>query len=108
MIKTYIRLLVIEIFGKKGGDLKIVINNEDRSGDGLRKSEALLAEYLPDVTSSLLGSVIILGQGLPHRFTNNTPAGRKEVLEKLSKSDFMIEDIKARISKRSTELAKEA
>ena len=92
-------------FGKKGGDLKIVINNEDRSGDGLRKSEALLAEYLPDVTSSLLGSVIILGQGLPHRFTNNTPAGRKEVLEKLSKSDFMIEDIKARISKRSTELS---
>ena len=75
------------------------------SGDGVRKSEALLAQYIPDLTSSLIGSVIILGQGLPHRFTNNTPSGRKEVLEKLSKSDFMIEDIKSRISKRSNELA---
>jgi len=91
--------------GKKGADLKIFINGEDRSGDGVRKSEALLEQYIPDMTSSLIGSVIILGQGLPHRFTNNTPLGRKEVLEKLSKSDFMIEDIKARISKRSGELA---
>jgi DNA repair exonuclease SbcCD ATPase subunit len=91
--------------GKKGSDLKIFINKEDKSGDGVRKSEALLAQYIPDLTSSLIGSVIILGQGLPHRFTNNTPSGRKEVLEKLSKSDFMIEDIKSRISKRSKELA---
>lgn len=91
--------------GKKGSDLKIIINGEDKSGDGVRKSEALLEQYIPDLTSSLIGSVIILGQGLPHRFTNNTPAGRKEVLEKLSKSDFMIEDIKARIAKRSNELA---
>ena len=90
--------------GKKGADLKIFINGEDRSGDGVRKSEALLGQYIPDMTSSLIGSVIILGQGLPHRFTNNTPSGRKEVLEKLSKSDFMIEDIKARIAKRSEEL----
>lgn len=91
--------------GKKGADLKIFINGEDKSGDGIRKSEALLAQYIPDMTSSLIGSVIILGQGLPHRFTNNTPSGRKEVLEKLSKSDFMIEDIKARITKRSSELS---
>jgi len=90
---------------KKGSDLKIFINKEDKSGDGIRKSEAILSQYLPDITSSLIGSVIILGQGLPHRFTNNTPAGRKEVLEKLSKSDFMIEDIKTRIAKRSEELS---
>lgn len=91
-------------FGKIGTDLKIFINGEDKSGDGIRKSEALLGQYIPDLTSELIGSVIILGQGLPHRFTNNTPSGRKEVLEKLSKSDFMIEDIKNRISKRSVEL----
>lgn len=92
-------------FGRRGGDLKILINGEDKSGDGLRKSEALLAEYLPDVTSMLLGSVIILGQGLPHRFTNNTPSGRKELLEILSKSDFMINDIRDKLTKRSIELA---
>ena len=86
-------------------NLKIFINGEDKSGKGIRDSEALLKEYIPDLTSSLLGSVILLGQGLPQRFTNNTPSGRKEVLEKLSKSDFMIEDLKERISLRKSALA---
>lgn len=81
-------------------NLKIYINGEDKSGKGIRDSEKLLAEYLPDLTPQLLGSVVILGQGLPQRFTNNTPSGRKEVLEKLSKSDFMIDDLKKRIAAR--------
>jgi len=85
-------------------NLKIYINGEDKSGKGIRDTEKLLAEYLPDLTSSLLGSVIILGQGLPQRFSNNSPSGRKEVLEKLSKSDFMIEDLKNRISDRKSTL----
>lgn len=85
-------------------NLKIYINGEDKSGKGIRDSEKLLLEYLPDVTSSLIGSVILLGQGLPHRFTNNSPSGRKDVLEKLSKSDFMIQDLKERISERKTYL----
>ena len=88
-------------------DLKININGEDKSGKGIRDSQKLLESYLPDLNSSLLGSVILLGQGLPQRFTNNSPSGRKEVLEKLSKSDFMIEDLKSRISDRKTELQKQ-
>lgn len=86
--------------------LKIVIDGKDCSGKGIRDSEKLLAQYLPDITASLLGSVIILGQGLPQKFTNNSPSGRKEVLEKLSKSDFMIEDLKIRVTKRKDELSK--
>lgn len=85
--------------------LKIYINDEDKSGKGIRDSEKLLEQYLPDINSSLIGSVIILGQGLPQRFTNNTPSGRKEVLETLSKSDFMIKDLKDRIIKRKDILA---
>lgn len=92
---------------KLGSSLQILINNEDKSGKGVRDSEKLLLEYLPDVTVSLLGSVIILGQGLPQRFTNNTPSGRKEVLERLSKSDFMIDDIKNKLSLRKSVLQKE-
>ena len=87
-----------------GTNLKIYINGADKSGKGIRDSEKLLSEYLPDLTSQLIGSVIILGQGLPQRFSNNTPSGRKEVLENLSKSDFMIEDLKTRISQRADEL----
>lgn len=87
-----------------GTNLKLYINGEDKSGKGIRDTEKILQDYLPDLNAQLLGSVIILGQGLPQRFTNNTPSGRKEVLEKLSKSDFMIADIKDRLSKRKTQL----
>lgn len=82
--------------------LQIFIDGKDCSGKGIRDSEKLLEQYIPDLTASLLGSVIILGQGLPQKFTNNTPSARKEILEKLSKSDFMIEDLKKKISDRKT------
>lgn len=90
-----------------GNNLKIFVNGEDKSGKGIRDSENILKQYLPDLTSSLLGSVIILGQGLPQRFTKNTPSGRKEILEILSKSDFMIQDIKNKLSDRQTYLNNE-
>lgn len=90
---------------KLGTNLRIFIDGEDKSGKGIRDSEKLLEEYLPELTSSLINSVVVLGQGLPQRFTSNTPAGRKEVLEQLSKSDFMIEDIKCRLADRKAVLA---
>lgn len=89
---------------KNPSNLKIFIDGEDKSGKGIRDTEKLLSEYLPDITHSLLNSVIILGQGLPQKFTNNSPSGRKDVLEKLSNSDFMISDLKARVDKRRTQL----
>lgn len=81
-------------------DLKIIVDSEDKSGKGIRETQQLLSQMLPDLNSDIIGSVIILGQGLPHKLSNNTPSGRKELLEKLSKSDFMIEDIKNRLDKR--------
>ena len=83
-------------------NLLLYVNDKDVSGKGIRDTEKILTEYLPDITSTLLGSVIIMGQGLPCRFSANTPSGRKEVLENLFNSDFMIEDIKARIETRKT------
>lgn len=85
-------------------NLFVKCNGNDVSGKGIRDSQKILEQYIPELDSSILSSVIILGQGLPSRFTNNTPAGRKEVLEQLSKSDFMIEDVKLRIDKRKSEL----
>jgi DNA repair exonuclease SbcCD ATPase subunit len=88
-------------------NLLITVDGEDKSGKGIRDSEKILQSYLPELTASLIGSVIVLGQGLPSRFTNNSPSSRKEVLETLTNSDFMIEDIKGRISKRKSELSTE-
>jgi len=81
-------------------DLKIEIDGVDKSGKGIRDSEKLLKDYIPDLTVELLGNVVLLGQGMPYRFSSNSPSKRKELLEQLSKSDFMIKDIKERVSAR--------
>ena len=81
-------------------NLKIFVNEKDVSGKGIRDSEKILSNLLSDVDTQLLSSVVILGQGLPQKFTNNTPSGRKEVLEKLTHSDFMIDDLKKRVAQR--------
>ena len=86
-------------------NLFITINGKNKSGKGIRDTEKLFSEYLPDLTASLIGSVVVLGQGLPQKFSNNSASGRKEILEKLCKSDFMIQDLKIRISARAAELA---
>lgn len=97
---------VTRIGGVKS-NLLFFVNGEDKSGKGIRDTTKILNEYLPGITANLLGSVIIMGQGLPTRFSNNTPSGRKEVLEKLVNADYMIEDLKQRVSARHTALKKE-
>ena len=89
---------------KNHADLKIFVNGIDKSGKGIRESQEILNNYLPDLTSDLIGEVIIVGQGMPHKFSNNTPSGRKDLLEKLSHSDYMLEDIKTRVENRSNTL----
>lgn len=84
--------------------LKLFVDGKDVSGKGVRDTEKLIQQYMPDVTNDLISSVVILGQGLPNKFSSNTPSGRKEVLETLSASDYMIEDIKERITKRKTDI----
>ena len=81
-------------------DMKIFKNDVDVSGKGIRESEKRLGEFIPDLTKDLIASILILGQGMPNKFSSFSPSGRKELLEKLTKSDFMIEDIKNRVSTR--------
>lgn len=81
-------------------DLKIEKNEVDVSGKGIRESEAALHDLLPDVTQELIASTILIGQGMPNKFSSFKPSGRKELLEKLTKSDYMIADVKARIESR--------
>lgn len=85
-------------------DLKIIKNNIDISGKGLRETEKILMDTLPDLTKNLLSSTIIIGQGMPNKFASFSPSGRKELLEKLTKTDFMINDIKERIKLRLSNL----
>lgn len=86
-------------------ELKIFKNDVDLSGKGIRESEKKLQEVLPELTKDLIASTIIIGQGMPNKFSSFSPSGRKELLEKLTKSDFMIEDLKLRIQSRQQELS---
>lgn len=85
-------------------ELKIFKNDADLSGKGIRESEKKLQELLPELSKDLVASTIIIGQGMPNKFSSFSPSGRKELLEKLTKSDFMIEDLKNRIVTRQQEL----
>ena len=87
-----------------GTNLFLYVDEENKSGKGLKETQAILSQILPDVTIEFLSSVILLSQGLPYKFTNNTPSGRKNLLEKLSKSDYMINDLTNRVSLRITSL----
>ena len=86
-------------------DLKIFKNDVDLSGKGIRESEKKLQELLPEIKKDLISSTIIIGQGMPNKFSSFSPSGRKDLLEKLTKSDFMIEDLKIRIQARQQELS---
>lgn len=87
-------------------DMRITKNGQDISGKGIRESQAILEKELPDVDHDLIASTIVLGQSMPYKFSSFAPSGRKELLEKLTKSDFMIEDMKKRVAERLDELNK--
>lgn len=85
-------------------DLTIIKNGDDLSGKGIKESAKKLEELLPNLTKELIASTIIIGQGMPHKFSSFSPSGRKELLEKLTKSDFMLSDVKDRVEARRTTL----
>ena len=85
-------------------NMQIWMNDVNISGKGIKESSKILSEYIPDLSSMLIGSIIILGQGLPYRFADNHPGGRKELLEKLTKSDYLIQTIRDKLDLRQQEL----
>ena len=90
---------------KNPSKLYVYKNGGNISGKGIRDTEKILEENVTgDVTYQLISSVIILGQGLPNKFSNNTPSGRKAVLESLANTDFMINDLKTRVGNRAYEI----
>lgn len=76
----------------------------DISGKTYTETLDKIASELPELTRDLIASTIILGQGMPNKFSSFSPSGRKELLEKLTKSDYMIEDMKTRVTERLNSL----
>ena len=92
------------IFITKEKFLEIYKDGELVPSKGYRDSQEVFEKELPEITYKFMNSVVILGQGLPSRFTNNTPSGRKAVLEELTNADFMINQVREAIKRRQDEL----
>lgn len=91
----------------KEKSLVMVKDGQELATKGYRDAQEVFLRELPEITFKFLNSVIIMGQGLPGRFTNNSPAGRKAVLEELTNADFMITQIKENIKRRQEKLFNE-
>lgn len=68
-----------------------------------KETQALIEEKFPMFTPTFIGATVIIGQNMPNAFTNNKPSARKQILEELTNSSFMIEDIKNRLAEKRSE-----
>lgn len=78
----------------------LYLNDEDVSGKSMKDCEDVIISYIPELSSNIINSVVILGQGLPNRLTSFTPKKRKELLEELSQTGHLVEELSDRLSTR--------
>lgn len=83
-----------------GNHLHIFKNGNSISGNTLRKSEEVLKTEFPMLDTDTINSIMILGQGMPGRFTALGPSDRKARLESISSSVNFVETLKEQISAR--------
>ena len=95
---TNYRILRTREHPEYGNNLKIWKEDQDISGDKLKKSESILKEELGLIDSSLISGILILGQGMPDTFTSLKPKERKERLEVLSQSADFITELDERLA----------
>lgn len=62
--------------------------------DQTKKSQEMINKTIPVMSSEILGSIVLLGQGLPYKFSSLSPIRRKDLLETLSGSSSQIEKLK--------------
>ena len=68
-----------------------------------RETQELISQKFPMFTPTFIGATVIIGQNMPNAFTNNKPSARKQILEELTNSSFMIEEIKTMLAERKTD-----
>lgn len=78
--------------------LFVCVDGKDISGKGLRESDKILHETLPKLSTEFLSSIMIIGQGMPDRFSSNSPSNRKLLLERLTNQDCVVQSIRDKIS----------
>lgn len=95
------------------GKTYIIVRGEDElsiTEDGVNiskhlknETKELIRQMFPMFTPTFIGATVIIGQNMPNAFTNNKPSARKQILEELTNSSFMIEEIKTMLAERKND-----
>lgn len=83
------------------GNCCLVYADDALLSDQTQRSQETISKILPTLTPEILGSIILLGQGLPYRFSSLSPTKRKDLLESLSGTDSQVERLKYQLEKES-------
>lgn len=83
-----------------GTCINFYINGDDISGKTMKETDSVIQKYIPEISWNIVSSIIVLGQGLPNKLTGYSPSGRKQLLEDLSKTSHLIEEVRARLDSR--------
>ena len=87
-----------------GNDCR-VYKDKELISDQLKKSNDLISQLIPISSPDVLGSISVLGQGLPYRFSSLSPTGRKSLLETMSGSDNQIDQLRSALGLKEAEVA---
>lgn len=68
--------------------------NGELLSDQVKKSQEMISKTIPSASSEILGSIVLLGQGLPYKFSSLSPSRRKDLLETMSGSSSQIDKVK--------------
>lgn len=79
---------------KHNNDVSFEIDGEDESGSTMTKTNQIIDDTFDFLSSDLIESIMILGQGLPNKFSGLTPSARKNRLEDISDSAKVIDNLK--------------
>lgn len=71
--------------------------NDEMITNQIKQSQEMISQTLPVISPEVLGSVILLGQGLPYKFSSFSPSKRKELLEIMSGSSNKLDKIKSKL-----------
>lgn len=92
---------------KELGNTCIITENGVVLSDQTKKSKEVISKILPSLTSDILGSIVILGQGLPYKFSSLSPIKRKDLLEVLSGSSGKIDQLKFQLDQKENKYSQD-
>ena len=78
----------------KNNQITYEVDGEDKSGATMTKTENIIDDTFSFLTTRLMQSIMILGQGLPAKFSSLTPSKRKSRLEDISDSAKVVDNLK--------------